>query len=307
MTSPLDITPFAHLARKHFPQSMLLRAWPLAGGVSAQTTALEIQHEDGQIQKLVVRQHGPADLARNPNVAADEFRLLEILHSAGLPTATPYALDASRELFATPVIVIEYIEGETILAPASIADLMPQFVRQLMQIHQIDRARFDLSFLPSQTDTWAKQISARPAQLDDSLEEGRIRDTLESVWPWPQGNATVLLHGDYWPGNVLWRDGRLAGIVDWEDAALGDPLADIAISRLDILWAFGSEAMHRFAREYAAGAPIDLTNLPYWDLCAALRPAGRLSAWAGDAAAEARMRELHHLFVAQAFAQMGTH
>ncbi|MGE5335284.1 MAG: phosphotransferase family protein [Nitrososphaerota archaeon] len=304
MTSPLDITPFAHLARKLFPQSALLRAWPLTGGISAQTTALEIQHEDGQLQKLVVRQHGPADLARNPNVAADEFRLLELLRSAGLPTARPYALDASRELFATPIIVIEYIEGEPILAPASIADLMPQLARQLVRIHQIDGTRFDLSFLPSQTENWAKQISARPAHLDDSLEEGRIRDALESVWPWPQLNATVLLHGDYWPGNVLWRDGRLAGIVDWEDAALGDPLADIAVSRLDILWAFGIEAMHRFTREYVAAAPIDLTNLPYWDLCAALRPAGRLSAWVSDAAAEARMRELHHVFVAQAFAQI---
>jgi aminoglycoside phosphotransferase (APT) family kinase protein len=35
-----------------------------------------------------------------------------------------------------------------------------------------------------------------------------------------------LLHGDYWPDNTLWRDGRLVCVIDWEDAALGDPLAD---------------------------------------------------------------------------------
>ena len=32
-----------------------------------------------------------------------------------------------------------------------------------------------------------------------------------------------LLHGDYWPGNVLWQQGRLAAVLDWEDAALGGP------------------------------------------------------------------------------------
>jgi aminoglycoside phosphotransferase (APT) family kinase protein len=38
----------------------------------------------------------------------------------------------------------------------------------------------------------------------------------------------VLLHGDFWPGNALWRDGALVAILDWEDAAIGDPLADVA-------------------------------------------------------------------------------
>ncbi|HEU5349734.1 MAG TPA: phosphotransferase family protein [Ktedonobacterales bacterium] len=303
-TPPVDITPFARLARNVFPQSRLLRAWPLLGGVSAQTTALEIQHSGGRTQKLVVRQHGPVDLAHNPHIAADEFRLMEILRAAGLPTATPYYLDQSGELFTTPVIVLEYIEGESILTPIATPGLMPQLAAQLARIHQVESTAFDLSFLRQQTDAWARKINARPAHLDDSLEEGRIREALQGAWPWPQGNASVLLHGDYWPGNVLWRDGQLIGVIDWEDAALGDPLADIANCRLEILWAFGSEAMHSFTWEYASIAPIDFTNLPYWDLCAALQPAGRLNTWAADAAAEARMRERHRVFVAQAFQKL---
>ena len=51
--------------------------------------------------------------------------------------------------------------------------------------------------------------------------------------------------------------GRLVGVIDWEDAALGDPLADLANSRLEILWAFGDEAMERFTREYAVYAPLN--------------------------------------------------
>src|SRR6185437_12611011 len=143
-----------------------------------------------------------------------------------------------------------------------------------------------------------------PERLDDSLEEGRIRDALEAAWPWPRRNPSALLHGDYWPGNILWRDGWLVGVIDWEDAALGDPLADLAISRLDLLWALDIEAMERFTAMYVAMTEIDLDALPYWDLCASLRPAGRISAWASSSAAGERMRERHRMFVARAFERL---
>ena len=304
MTDPQDTSAFARLARKMAPDSILLRARPLHGGVSARVTAIELQHADGQRRKLIVRQHGAADRARNPHIAHDEFRLLAALHAAGLPVPAPVDLDTTGEFFTMPAIVIEYIEGATDFAPADLGDYLRQFAAQLAQIHRVDLAAFDLAFLPQLAENWANIIGARPERLDESLEEGRIRDALVAAWPWPQHNPTGLLHGDFWPGNILWRDGRLVGVVDWEDAALGDPLADLAITRLDVLWALGMEATRRVTDLYALRMGIDLINLPYWDLCAALRPAGRLGDWAADAAAEARMRERHRLFVAQAFARL---
>lgn len=291
---------FARLAQKIAPGATLLRAWMLHGGVSARVTALEIQHADGHIHKLTVRQHGAADIARDPGIAANEYALLQALHNAGLPVPQPCILDQSGELFATPVVVSEYIEGETVSALTDAPDFIAQMVAHLALIHQVDYHAPAFAVLPKLDETCATILSNHPATLDTLLEEERIRDTLEAAWPWPRQNTSRLLHGDYWPGNILWRDGRLVGIIDWEDAAIGDPLADLAITRLDLLWAYSMDAMRSFTDAYAATVPVDLSNLPYWDLCAALRPAGRLGVWAPDAAAEARMRELHHLFVAQA-------
>src|SRR5207245_5037921 len=90
----------------------------------------------------------------------------------------------------------------------------------------------------------------------------------------------VLLHGDFWPGNIIWRDGRIAAVIDWEEAELGDRLSDVAITRLDILWAFGVDAMHDFTARYRAMTSVDLVNLPYWDLYAALRPVSNIAEWA---------------------------
>jgi aminoglycoside phosphotransferase (APT) family kinase protein len=295
---------FEQLVQKIDPQSKLLRTWELKGGVSAQVTALEIERPDGQTKKMIVRRHGDVDLKRNPHVAADEFKLLQILQSVGLATPMPYHLDQSGEIFSTPYVVIEYIEGKPEFAPAHLTDLILQLATHLSRIHNVDCSNLDLSFLPKQEKRYAEKLRERPTNVDESLDEGRIRDTLESVWPLPQRNKSVLLHGDFWPGNLLWKDDQLVAVIDWEDAELGDPLADVANSRLEILWAFGIDAMHSFTHHYKSMTTIDFTNLPYWDLCAALRPASKIAEWAADDISEKTMREGHRLFITQAFEKL---
>jgi aminoglycoside phosphotransferase (APT) family kinase protein len=304
MTASKKDQKFEQLVQKIDPQSKLLRAWELKGGVSAQVTALEIERPDGQTKKMIVRQHGDVDLKRNPYIAADEFKLLHILRSAGLATPAPYYIDQSGQIFPTPYVVIEYIEGKTEFAPAHVTDLIPQLATHLARIHTVDCSNLDLSFLPKQAERYTEKLRERPTNIDESLDEGRIRDMLASVWPLSQQNTSVLLHGDFWPGNILWKDGQLVAVIDWEDAALGDPLADVANTRLEILWAFGIDAMHSFSQHYQSMTSIDFTNLPVWDLFAALRPASKISEWAADDIAEQRMRAGHRLFITQAFTKL---
>ncbi|GLV60784.1 acyl-CoA dehydrogenase [Dictyobacter sp. S3.2.2.5] len=304
MTLSQENNPFACVVKKIDPEAMLLDSHALKGGVSAQVTVLEAVLASGERKKMIVRRHGANDLRRNPHIAADEFRLLRALHAAGLAVPEPYYLDQSDEIFASPYVVIEYVEGETIFAPAQAPALVPQMATHLASIHALDPARLDLAFLPNMQQTWNERFQTRPATLDDTLSEGRIRDALAAVWPPHQRNPPALLHGDFWPGNLLWRDGQLAAIVDWEDAALGDPLCDLANSRLEILWAFGREAMEEFTRCYQALRTIDYSDLPVWDLCAALRPAGQLSTWIADPDKERKLQASHHWFITRALSQL---
>jgi aminoglycoside phosphotransferase (APT) family kinase protein len=88
-----------------------------------------------------------------------------------------------------------------------------------------------------------------------------------------------VVHGDYWPGNVLWRDGKLVGVIDWEvgvidweEAAFGDPMADLANVRLELVWHFATAVMDMLTHEYLALRPgVGIATLPVWDLRAALR------------------------------------
>jgi aminoglycoside phosphotransferase (APT) family kinase protein len=304
MAASKEDNKFERVAQKIEPHSKLLRTWELKGGVSAQVTALEIERPGGRTQKMIVRRHGEVDLKHNPQIAADEFKLLQLLHSAGLATPRPYYLDQTGEIFSTPYLVIEYIEGKPEFAPTNLPDLLLQLATQLSRIHQVDCLHLDLSFLPELEQRYAEKLRERPAQVYESFDEGHIRDTLEAAWPIPQRNTPVLLHGDFWPGNILWRDGQLVAVLDWEDAALGDPLADLANSRLEILWAFGIDAMQRFTQQYRSMTTIDFTHLPYWDLCAALRPVSQMAQWGLDDTTERTMRERHRWFIAQAFEKL---
>ena len=292
--------PYHRLVAKFEPQSRLLKTWQLTGGVSAQVTALEILRPNGQTQNWVVRRHGPVDRAQNPHIAAQEFNLLQILHSAGLPVPTPCYLDTSGQIFPIPYLVIEYIPGRPEFDPTDLPALLRQMAAALAKIHSLDITRLGLSTLPSPTPL----LGERSTILDDSLHEGRLRAVLEPAWPLPVRNKPVLLHADFWPGNLLWQGDRLAAVIDWEDAHIGEPLADLANTRLETLWAFGVEAMQAFTHQYLSLAPCDTNNLPYWDLYAALKPISRISQWAQDPAEENSFRAGHRLFTAQAFQQL---
>lgn len=300
----MDETLFSRLAQRIAPGARLARAWELKGGVSAQVTALEIERPGGERQTVVIRRHGAADLAGNPQIAAAEFRLLQLLQSAGIAAPAPLHLDQSGTIFQSPYLVIGYVAGEPAFDPGQLGPALGQMAAELANIHALAAETTDLDFLPRQRDRYGRLIAASPASLDESLSEGRIRAALASLWPFEQRNPDVLLHGDFWPNNLLWRDGRLVAVLDWEDAAVGDPLSDLANTRMELLWAFGAAAMDAFTAQYRALADIDWANLARWDLCAALWPAGKLAGWGLEAAAEQTMRERHRVFVEQAFARL---
>jgi aminoglycoside phosphotransferase (APT) family kinase protein len=315
MTVSTEDQKFAQLVQKIAPQSRLLRTWPLKGGISAEMTAFEIERPDGQTSRMIVRRPGEGTFKQNPHAAQDEFKLLQLTQALELATQRPFHLDQSGKIFSGPYLVIEYIEGKPEFAPSNLADLILQLATHLAKIHSVDCSNPDLSFLPNQAKGFAGNFGKRPTKVDTSLDEGRIRDTLEAVWPVPQRNASVLLHGDFWPGNILWQDDKLVAVIDWEDAKLGDPLTDFAISRLDIAWIFGLDAMNSFTHHYKSMMAIDYSNLPYWDLGAALRlvrlAGSNLAEWAAffppfgrPDITEQTMRENYSFFITQAFEKL---
>ncbi len=261
---------FQRLAQRAFPGAVLLDWRRLEGGISAETTVLEIALDDGLAKKLVVKRHGLGAHGHDPGVAVIEFRSLRLARSVGLPAPEPYHLSQAGEVFSTPCVAMEYVEGAQDFSPPDPAGCVRQLAGLLSRVHEIDGSRADLAFLPPLADYVIERLQGPPDVLDESKSERRIRAALLPAWPLPSRNPAVMLHGDFWPGNVLWNEGSISALIDWEDAGRGDPLFDLAYARLEVLWAFGIDAMEELTRSYASMTDFDLTDLPYWDLAALL-------------------------------------
>jgi len=117
------------------------------------------------------------------------------------------------------------------------------------------------------------------------LTAGRLSEILagdvrgwELVVDGVTANAPTLIHGDYWFGNTVWRDGRLNGIIDWDGARIDDPALDVAIARNDIVIFSGPPMADLFLERYER-ARGSLAGLVFWDLLACLAPIKWLAHW----------------------------
>ena len=236
-----------------------------------------------------------------------EFRLLELLHNmdiAGLPVAEPLLLDATGELLGVPYMLQAFVQGQTEFEPGNPAELTQKAAAALQSLHAIDVSAGKFDFLEQRQAAWMS-AGGQLANREALALQLRIFDMLEPLWPAAAANRQVLNHGDFWPGNLLWLDGRLSGVVDWEDASLADPLADLANARLEFLWAYGIDAMTTFTESYLRQTDVVATDLPIWDLEAALRATGAISGWELEASKLARMSDELEWFVARAAEQLG--
>jgi aminoglycoside phosphotransferase (APT) family kinase protein len=309
MSEPISEQALALIAGLLANGAMLRRAWRLAGGISARMTAFECELPGGELRRAVVRVPGNERYTADREAAAHEFRVLEIVRRVGVAAAEPLLLDESGGILPDPYLVVEFIDGQVEHSPVDVAGFVNQVARELAAIHQIDGALPELAFLPRR-DAWLIEAPReREAEADESLSPRRIRATLRAAWPLPHPNRPALLHGDPWPGNIVWREGRLMAMIDWEEACVGDPLLDLAIARFDVLTMLGRPAMEQLTHAYALARPqVALADLPCWDLYAALRPIGFVDVWAEGwrdlgrpDIDEAAMRAAHRYFVEQAF------
>ncbi len=274
-----------------FPQCELQSLVPLSGGVSAQAARIRLRNREGVDRSYVVRRHSAVDSARNPRIAQDEFHLLHALGDAGLPVPRPVLFDSSRHWFPEPVIVLEYVEGTTEIPPGSECDRAAMMGRVLATVHKLDLHGLLVRFLPAIEGPLA-EIMARQGPEESSTGDRTIIQYISKLPHQPAvPNPEVLLHGDFWTGNILWHAGEIVAILDWEDAAIGDPLADLAKCRTELLAAFGAGARDAMTMNYFHESPhVDDTNLPWWDIAMAMRMSAKLPSFGLDSSEEERFR-----------------
>ncbi|MFX3657633.1 MAG: phosphotransferase family protein [bacterium] len=264
-----------------YPGATLLRATRLAGGVSADVSRLEVQLPDGSTTRIVLRAHGASHGGHDAEL---EHRLLGALHRRGLPVPEPLLVDASGRLLADPFLVIEFVDGTSALPVGEEDRHIDAMAGLLARIHAFPIE--GLPPLPARTDPLPEVFDYLPAGDEWQPLDAHLRALSDTAYRGPP----ALLHGDFWPQNLLWRNGAVAAVLDWEDAAVGDPLSDVACTRLELRYLYGSSGMTRFTDAYARHRAVDPWRLALWQVYVAAAAQHFMERWGLEPAREAHMR-----------------
>lgn len=210
-------------------------------GHAGLTFLFDVQRaQDDAVMGSYVLKIPPRGVARRGNT--DVYRqapLLRALHAAGLPVPrVPYA-GAGEDYFGVPYIVMERMPGRTFFvwdphvsfsrAREETESLWRQAVEALPRFHRFDWRR-ELAHwqapepLHEQVTRWRRiyQHAQEPRWLAQAeAVEALLLKTMPAAAP------VGLYHGDYQPGNILYDQGRLTGVIDWEISGIGDLLLDI--------------------------------------------------------------------------------
>jgi aminoglycoside phosphotransferase (APT) family kinase protein len=256
----------------------------LSGGASQETWAFDLHADDGLRERLVLRRAPAAAEGTRSEKAglAAEATLLGLAGAAGVPVPRVRCRLAPAHGLGDGFIT-EWLDGETLGARVAAAE-RPALARDcgqaLARIHGLP-----LAGLPALRRT---QPGAEVAHLRQwHGGHGTVRPVFQLALRWlaehaPPDGPLSLVHGDFRNGNLmvdLAGGGRLRGVLDWELAHVGDPMADLGWLGV-AAWRFGQldRPVGGFAHwaplleaYAAAGGRLDLARLRWWLVLGTLR------------------------------------
>ena len=224
----VDITPVAvaRLVASQFPR---WRDLPVRAVTSHGTVNALFRLGDEIVLRFPLRPSLEAGLRDELSAGQDTAR--RVAAHVPVPVPEPVAFGEPGEGYPGPWTAYTWIPGET-ASPERIGD-PGEFARDLAgfvsALHGIDTGGR----------TWNGRTRGGPLQRRDEsvrralAESARRTDTARLARIWarcleaPHDAADVWIHSDLMPGNLLVRDGRLAGVIDVEDLCIGDPAVDL--------------------------------------------------------------------------------
>ena len=160
-------------------------------------------------------------VARFGDRAVEEAALLaaiapRLLLRVPVPVPVPVVVDA-----AAGCMVLPRVPGRPLLEipRAERRRFAPLLLRFAEAVHALDVEAPEADDTP---EAWLEEAHATWARVRDEVPEG-IEPRL--VAP-PPAARKVFIHGDLGAEHVFADGGRITGVIDWGDAALGDPAID---------------------------------------------------------------------------------
>jgi aminoglycoside phosphotransferase (APT) family kinase protein len=249
-----------------------------------------------------------AEAGQLETVVGPEFHTVRALWGTAVPVARARWVDEAGAVLGQPFFVTERVSGTADMSllrrPADDAEaraVAVDLARAAARLHDVDWCVLGIDRHLPVVDVH----DAATAQLD-YWEELFLRQRLEPLpvavfaFDWlrdhpPPTQRVSIVHGDLRFGNLLYEDGHINALLDWEMVHLGDPIEDLAWAYRS-LWSLEKFLpLDDFLGEYeaAAGTPVDRDHLLFWRLFGELKHSV-ISLTAARSFADGRTRNIRH-------------
>lgn len=253
-----------------FAKSAKLISWQvMKGGSSTDVFLLKIQQKN-EILKYVLRTQGSKPAENSTKV---EFALLNSLHLQNIPVSRPIYLDTSCNIIDKPFMIMTYLDGDIDSPDNKDLNSISKMVEALKVIHGIDVSALPKLSLRIDPLSNIETLLPSGAKWDD------LKTFLLSLSSQRYKGKSVLLHGDFWSGNILWENNEIVGILDWEYAAFGDPLYDLAVTSLEMRYQYGERGMEQCKSFYSKSFELDNYRLSLWLIFIAASTHYHIKSW----------------------------
>lgn len=245
------------------------------GGASREGAELDLAWPDGRAASVYmnydVHKAGAGDDAAFLREAAILRALSGPLADAGVRVA-PYHASVPEQRALVCGLVPGRDRFAAIADPAQRDALARDFMGQLAALHHIDVTASPVEGM-GPIEPAEILVRRRIADLRKA-NSGRAWDPLIHLsLGWLEANIPanmpppVIVHGDAGPGNFLYDGDRVTALLDWELVHYGDPMADLAMLCLRMLFQDFVPLPRAFAAYQAAGGHrVDLARVRYWRL-----------------------------------------
>ena len=242
--TPLDLQSVARDLGRFFQTSCAADARVedvrvMEAGHAGLTFGFELVEPARDRRRGLVLKLAPPGVRRSGNTDVyKQAPLLRALAACGLPVPDVPFADAGEAWFGTAFIVMERLPGVPFFvwepdpsfdrSPPAVTLLYEQTIDAMAALHRFDWRRHLTDWeapraLADEIARWDPVLAKSPRA--DWIESGRaVRDRLLATRP--DGAPIGLVHGDCQPGNALFDQGRLTGLIDWELASIGSRRID---------------------------------------------------------------------------------
>jgi aminoglycoside phosphotransferase (APT) family kinase protein len=195
---------------------------------------------DGE-RRVVVRRPPPPPVPKGAHDVVREASLVAALAGTDVPVPRVLAVIETGEMLDVPLVVTEFIDGVVITEqtpaplnnPATRRQIALSVIDTLADLHSVDWRACGLHDFGKPAGFNARHLRRVCALVADDAGNLPANFVLSAEWlrrHAPQESGDAIVHNDFRLGNMIvdrGRPGRVAAVLDWELATIGDPLFDL--------------------------------------------------------------------------------